>query len=48
MRKGRLSAWALALVMAAGNGVPGSAWSLTLGSWAFQHTNDGKPAPDWL
>lgn len=49
MRTGRLSAWASALVMASGNGVPGfGGWPLAIGSWAFHHTNNGRPAPDWL
>lgn len=49
MRRGRLAAWASALVMASGGLLPGiGGWPLTLGSWVFQHTNDGSSAPDWL
>jgi hypothetical protein len=48
MRKGRLAAWAAALVMAAGGLNPGyGSWPLTLGAWTFHHTNDGSSAPDW-
>jgi hypothetical protein len=48
MRKGRLSAWASALVMASGGLNPGNAWPLAMGAWAFHHTNNGSQVPDWM
>jgi hypothetical protein len=49
MRLGRLSSWASALVMASGGNIPGiGGWPLVLGSWTFQHTNNGHRAPDWM
>ncbi len=48
MRRGRLSAWAGALAMAAGGPTPGvGTWALTMGSYMFQRTNNGSAAPDW-
>jgi hypothetical protein len=49
MRLGRLSSWASALVMASGGNLPGiGGWPLVMGSGVFQHTNNGRPAPDWM
>ncbi len=49
MRRGRLSSWAAALAMAAGGPAPGlGGWAMTLGAHMFQHTNNGRPAPDWM
>ena len=48
MRRGRMSSWASALVMASGGMVPGlGTWPMMMGTWAFYHTNDGGEVEDW-
>ncbi len=46
MRTGRAYAWAEALLLAAGGGVPGlSSWGVSLGSWMLERTDGGDPRP---